>query len=87
MALSPQTCADVALAQLQGTTVVPPTYPCAVVARPSGQSAAMVPPKQLCANVAPVRWQCTIVVQSTCTCAAVARSSGQSAIVALPRQP
>ena len=62
-----QLCADMARAQWQGTILVPRTYPCAVVARPSGhnvvvarpsrQSAAAAPPKQSSANVAPLRWQ------------------------------
>ena len=86
VALPRQPWAVVALAQRQGTTVVPRTYTCAVVVRPSGQSAA-VAPKQSSANVAPLRWQHTIVVGSTCTCAAVARSSRHDTILALLRQP
>ena len=75
-----QLCADLARAQWQGTIVVPRTCPCAVVARPSGQSAvvarpsrqsaAAAPPKQSSANVAPLQWQHTTVVQPTCTCTA-----------------
>ena len=66
-----QLCADMARAQWQGTIVAPRTYPCAVVARPSGQSAVVARPSGQSAAVAPPK-------QS------VARSSGQSAIVALP---
>ena len=97
MAAPRQLCADMARAHWKGTIMVPRTYPCAVVARPSGQSAivarpsrqsaAVAPPKQSSANVAPLQWQHTIVVQSTCTCAAVAQSSGHGAVVAPPGQP
>ena len=92
-----QLSADMARAQWQGTIVVPRTYPCAVVARPSGQSAvvarpsrqsaATAPPKQSSANVAPLQWQHTTGVLPTCTCAAVAQCSGHGAVVALPGQP
>ena len=68
-----QLCADMARAQSQGTIVAPRTYPCAVVARPSGQSAvvarpswqsaAVAPPKRSSANVAPLQWRHTTVVQ------------------------
>ena len=92
-----QLCTDMARAKWRGTIVVPRTYPCAVVAqlsgqsavvaRPSRQGAAAAPPKRSSTNMAPLQWQHTTVVPPPCTCAALAQCSGHGAVVTLPRQP
>ena len=62
-----------ALTQWQGTTVVPLTNACVIVARPPEQSATMALPRQPCADVALAQWQGTTVVPPTYPCAVVAR--------------
>ena len=76
MALPRQPCADVAPAQWQGTTVVPPTNACVIVARPPERSATVALPREHCANVALAQWQGTTVVTRTYPCAVVARPLG-----------
>ena len=44
--------ANVAPAQWQGTTVVPPTSTCVTVTRPQEWSATVALPRQLCADMA-----------------------------------
>ena len=78
--------ADVAPAQWQGTTVVPPTNTCVTVARPQECSATVALPRQPCADVAQAQWQGTTVVPRTYSCAVVARPSGRSAAQTIKRQ-
>ena len=85
MALPRQPCADVAPAQWQGTTVVPPTDACVIVVRPPQRSATVALLRQPCADVAIAQWQGTTVVPLTYPCAVVPRPSGQSAAVAPPK--
>ena len=60
------------------------TYTYAVVVCPSGQSAAVAPPRQSCADVAQAEWQSTTVVPPPCACAAMTRFSCASLAMVYP---